>query len=145
MPLARPMKGYYISSGFGRRTDPVTHRKATHQGLDFVGKKNAEILSPSEGIVTLAGRYSDYGNAIVIDHGFGITTRYGHLSSVKVKKGQFVTKNQVIATQGSSGRSTGDHLHYEVRYKKTPLNPGKFLKAGDTLFNDKEKAKYVNS
>lgn len=145
MPLSRPMKNYYISSGFGSRTDPITGRHALHQGLDFVGPNNEKVISPSGGKVILAGRFSDYGNAVVIDHGFGITTRYGHLATVKVSEGQLVKKGQVIATQGSTGRSTGSHLHYEVRYRNTPLNPRKFLEAGDHLFNDERNVKYVNS
>ncbi len=133
LPLARPMKNYYISSGFGSRSDPITGRSAKHQGLDFVGVSQEKIISPSVGKVILAGRYSDYGNAVVIDHGFGITTRYGHLSTIKVKNGQMVKKGEVIALQGSTGRSTGQHLHYEVRYKNMPLNPKKFLEAGEAL------------
>lgn len=145
MPLSRPMKNYYISSGFGERSDPIHHGRGLHKGLDFVGATNQSIISPASGKVILAGRYSDYGNAVVIDHGFGITTRYGHLSSIKVQKGQTVQKGQVIAAQGSTGRSTGQHLHYEVRYRGTPLNPKKFIEAGDFLFNDDKTTKYVNS
>ncbi|MBP7710791.1 MAG: M23 family metallopeptidase [Rickettsiales bacterium] len=145
LPLSRPMKNYYISSGFGTRTDPITGRGAAHQGLDFVGVTKEKIISPSSGKVILAGKFSDYGNAVVIDHGFGITTRYGHLSEVKVKDGQRVRKGEVIALQGSTGRSTGQHLHYEVRYKNIPLNPKKFLEAGESLFNDEKTAKHANS
>ena len=145
MPLSRPIRSYFISSGFGTRTDPITHGYAAHQGLDFIGPNHEKIISPSEGTVILAGKFSDYGNAIVIDHGFGITTRYGHLSSVKVAKGQKVKKGDVIALQGNTGRSTGQHLHYEVRYKNTPLNPKKFLEAGDSLFNDSNHLKHANS
>jgi murein DD-endopeptidase MepM/ murein hydrolase activator NlpD len=145
LPFARPMKNYYISSGFGTRTDPITGRFASHQGLDFVGPQRAKVISPSKGKIILAGKFSDYGNAIVIDHGFGITTRYGHLAEVKVKEGQIVKRGDLIAIQGSTGRSTGAHLHYEVRYKNSPLNPRKFLEAGDSLFNDSQRIKYVNS
>lgn len=145
LPLARPMKNYYISSGFGSRVDPITGRGAAHQGLDFVGVTKEKIISPSNGKVILAGKFSDYGNAVVIDHGFGITTRYGHLSEVKVKDGQRVKKGEVIALQGSTGRSTGQHLHYEVRYKNIPLNPKKFLEAGESLFNDEKTTKHANS
>lgn len=142
MPLSRPMKNYYISSGFGRRVDPITGRMALHRGLDFVGVNKEKIISPSQGKVVLAGKYSAYGNAIVIDHGFGISSRYGHLSAIKVKKGQIVKKGDLIALQGSSGRSTGPHLHYEVRYKNIPLNPRKFIQAGEALFNSQ---KYADS
>ncbi len=144
LPLARPMKNYYISSSFGSRVDPITGRSARHQGLDFVGMSQEKILSPSSGKIILAGRYSDYGNAVVIDHGFGITTRYGHLSVVKVKNGQMVKKGEVIALQGNTGRSTGQHLHYEVRYKNMPLNPRKFLEAGEAL-NEEQTIKHANS
>lgn len=139
MPLSRPMKNYQLSSPFGVRHDPITGRGAMHKGLDFVGVSNAKIISPSRGRVVLAGRYSQYGNAVVIDHGFGITSRYGHLSKVKVKPGDIVNKGDVIALQGSTGRSTGQHLHYEVRYRDIPLNPRKFIEAGETLFNGNKK------
>lgn len=145
LPFAKPMRNYYISSGFGARSDPLTHRVAKHQGLDFVGMNKEKIFSPSSGVVILAGKFSDYGNAVVIDHGSGVTTRYGHLSEVKVKKGQLVKKGDIIALQGSTGRSTGQHLHYEVRYKNTPLNPKKFLEAGEALANDEKTAKHVRS
>jgi murein DD-endopeptidase MepM/ murein hydrolase activator NlpD len=139
MPLSRPMKNYFVSSGFGGRVDPITGRMAMHRGLDFVGVSKAKIISPSQGKVVLAGKYSAYGNAVVIDHGFGITSRYGHLSAIKVKPGQMVKKGDVIALQGSTGRSTGPHLHYEVRYKNIPLNPKKFIEAGEALFNSERK------
>ena len=145
MPLSKPMRNYYISSGFGKRVDPMTRRIARHRGLDFVGSRREKIISPSGGKVILAGRFGDYGKAVVIDHGFGVTTRYGHLSKVLVKSGQIVKKGDVIARQGSTGRSTGPHLHYEVRYKKTALNPRKFLEAGEALFKEEKIAKYVNS
>ena len=143
MPLSRPMKNHFVSSGFGRRVDPITGRMAMHKGLDFVGVANAKIISPSQGKVILAGKFNGYGNAIVIDHGFGITTRYGHLSAVKVKPGQFVRKGDVIALQGNTGRSTGAHLHYEVRYRNTPLNPKRFIEAGEALSNNAKQ--YANS
>lgn len=145
LPLSRPMKNYYISSGFGSRVDPITGRGAKHHGLDFVGMSQEKIISPSGGKIILAGRFSDYGNAVVIDHGFGITTRYGHLSEVKVKNGQNVKKGEVIALQGNSGRSTGQHLHYEVRYRNIPLDPKKFLEAGEQLFNTESNIKHANS
>ena len=143
LPLSRPMQNFYISSGFGIRIDPITGKHHPHEGLDFVGISNAKIISPSTGKVVLAKWFSDYGNAIVIDHGYGVTTRYGHLSKIKVKEGDVVKKGQIIALQGNTGRSTGHHLHYEVRYKNTPLNPKRFLEAGN-LINSSNPV-YVNS
>ncbi len=146
MPLSQPMKSFYISSSFGKRIDPITHRSMMHHGLDFVGVTHEKIMSPSQGKVVFAGRFSDYGNAVVIDHGFGITTRYGHLSALKVQTGEIVKRGQVIALQGNTGRSTGSHLHYEVRYKNTPLNPKRFLETGNALLNNgKNKNNYVDS
>ncbi len=134
IPFAKPMRNYFVSSGFGSRVDPINGGySATHHGLDFVGPKDEKIISPSSGVVTLAERFSDYGNAIIVDHGYGITTRYGHLSAIYVRKGQMVKKGDIIGKQGSTGRSTGAHLHYEVRYKDTPLNPKRFLEAGKML------------
>lgn len=146
LPLERPMENFYVSSGFGYRTDPITKKRALHRGQDFVGPMHSEILSPSKGRVILAGKFFEYGNAIVIDHGFGVTTRYGHLYKIKVRKGQIVEKNQVIGLQGNSGRSTGHHLHYEVRYKNVALNPNKFINAGDKFFDDKsDDVNYIDS
>jgi murein DD-endopeptidase MepM/ murein hydrolase activator NlpD len=137
------MKNYYMSSGFGTRIDPITRRHTPHRGLDFVGPNRERIISPSSGKVILARWFSDYGNAIVIDHGNGITTRYGHLSKIKVTEGQRVNTGQVIALQGSTGRSTGQHLHYEVRYRNVPLNPKKFIEAGKTLISN-DSPKYLD-
>lgn len=135
-PFAKPMKNYYVSSGFGARTDPIHGGGANHGGMDFVGHNKELVISPSIGKVIFVGKLGAYGNAVIIDHGYGITTRYGHLSTIKVTEGQMVKKGESLATQGSTGRSTGPHLHYEVRYKNTPLNPKKFLQAGQEIFND---------
>ena len=135
VPLAAPMKDYYVSSGFGKRVDPVKGVFARHEGMDFVGKNSAKIFSPSPGKVIFAGKFGSYGNAIVIEHGYGITTRYGHLSKIYVDKGSYVKKDQMVALQGSTGRSTGQHLHYEVRYKNIPLNPKGFLQAGQEILS----------
>jgi len=133
-PLGKPMNDYYVSSGFGKRIDPIKKLVAIHQGMDFVGDDNAEILSPSFGEVRFAGNFGTYGKTIIIDHGYGITTRYGHLSRINVKRGDLVKKGDIIALQGNSGRSTGKHLHYEVRYNDMPLDPKNFLKAGENMF-----------
>ncbi len=144
LPLSQPIKNYYISSGFGHRIDPITHRHTPHRGLDFVGPKKEKIISPSAGKVILARWFSDYGNAVVIDHGYGVTTRYGHLSKIKVSEGEKIKRGKVIGLQGSTGRSTGEHLHYEVRYRNVPLNPKKFLEAGDLLINNDNTIKHVD-
>ena len=143
-PFSKPMKNYYVSSGFGARTDPIHGGGANHGGMDFVGHSKELVISPSIGKVIFAGKLGAYGNAVIIDHGYGITTRYGHLSSIKVAEGQLVKKGDSLATQGSTGRSTGPHLHYEVRYKNTPLNPKKFLQAGQEIFNDDSSLKNVD-
>ncbi len=134
-PLASPMKNYYVSSVFGKRVDPIKGIFAKHNGMDFAGQNGAKILSPSAGKVIFAGKFGSYGNTLIIDHGYGFTTRYGHLSRINVRAGDNVKKAQIIAAQGSTGRSTGQHLHYEVRYNNTPLNPKKFLQAGQEIFN----------
>ena len=144
LPLAQPMKNYYISSGFGHRIDPITHRHTPHRGLDFVGSSKEKVISPSPGKVILARWFSDYGNAVVIDHGYGVTTRYGHLSKIKVSEGERIKEGKLIGLQGSTGRSTGEHLHYEVRYRNVPLNPKKFLEAGELLINNDNAIKHVD-
>ena len=133
-PLKAPIEEYYVSSGFGKRLDPIKDQFARHNGIDLVGKYWAKIISPSPGRITFAGQFGAYGNSVVIDHGYGITTRYGHLKNIKVQKGDLVESGQIIGTQGSSGRTTGQHLHYEIRYKNLPLNPKNFLKAGSEIF-----------
>ena len=144
LPLGQPMKNYYISSGFGTRVDPITHRHTPHRGLDFVGVSREKVISPSPGKVILARWFSDYGNAVVIDHGYGVTTRYGHLSKIKVSEGEKIKMGRVLGLQGSTGRSTGSHLHYEVRYRNVPLNPKRFLEAGEILINNENDIKHVD-
>ncbi len=129
-PLSPPMVNYYVSSGFGKRSDPIKQTLSFHEGMDFVGKSGANVVSPAQGKVIFAGKFSTYGNILIIDHGYGITTRYGHLAKIYVDKGSVVKQDQLIATQGTTGRSTGEHLHYEVRYNNIPLDPKKFLQAG---------------
>lgn len=144
LPLSRPMKNYYISSGFGYRIDPITRVNTPHRGLDFVGVNREKVLSPSPGKVVLARWFSDYGNAVVIDHGYGVTSRYGHLAEIKVSEGQKLKTGDVIGNQGNTGRSTGSHLHYEVRYRNIPLDPKKFIEAGNYLIPNNTIPKYVD-
>jgi murein DD-endopeptidase MepM/ murein hydrolase activator NlpD len=117
-------------SPFGKRVDPFNRKWSMHPGLDMAGPSGSKILATNEGIVIAASRVAGYGNMVDIEHKFGIVTRYAHLSKISVTEGDKVKKGQVIGVQGSTGRSTGDHLHYEVRIEDSPVNPVKFLKAG---------------
>lgn len=122
-PTIRPLEGGYVSSGFGMRRDPFTKRLAHHEGIDFSHERGTPIVATAAGQVIFSGRYFSYGKFIVVDHGFGYQTAYGHLLSMDVRVGQYVTKGQSIGTVGSTGRSTGNHLHYEVRVNGRPVNP----------------------
>ncbi len=136
LPLSVPLEQYQLSSGFGSRKDPINGRKATHRGLDFRAPMKAPIYATAPGKVTFAGWSGPFGRMVEIDHGHGIRTRYAHLKKILVKSGQSVANREKIGLVGSSGRSTGPHLHYEVRYKGVPLNPQKFVTAGKHVFKD---------
>lgn len=127
MPNGKPVTAAYRSSSYGWRVDPFSGRKAFHEGLDFTADKGTPIYAAAGGIVTAAERTTDYGKLVKIDHGGGIETRYAHASQLLVKVGERVRKGQVIAHVGSTGRSTGPHLHFEVRLNGTPLDPRKYL------------------
>jgi murein DD-endopeptidase MepM/ murein hydrolase activator NlpD len=130
LPIGMPIAGAEPQSPFGHRIDPFTGHLAFHSGLDLAGPIGSKIYSTAEGKVVFAGINGGYGNSIDIDHGYGIITRYGHLSQILVDEGQTVHKGDIIGVQGSTGRSTGPHLHYEVRYHDQPMNPSHFLDAG---------------
>ena len=134
IPLAAPADSYSLSSAFGNRIDPFTRKPAFHEGMDFAGPLNTPIKAPAPGVVTRVGYWGSYGLMVEIDHGFGITTRYGHLSKAPLKKGQKVAFRQDIGTVGRSGRTTGPHLHYEVLFDGEPMDPANFLKAGRNVF-----------
>ena len=129
MPLVTPVKHYYVASRFGRRRDPFNGRWARHEGLDLAGPMKQHVFAAASGVVTFAGWRANYGGLVEIDHGNGLVTRYGHLYKVKVKKGEQVAVGDKVALLGNTGRSTGPHVHYEVRYKDKPLDPYKFLRA----------------
>lgn len=134
-PLAMPLQRYWISSGFGKRMDPMRHEMvAKHSGVDMVGGYKAKVYSSAPGIVKYARPYGAYGRLIEVQHGSGLSTRYGHLDKIYVKEGEEVERGQLIGVQGSTGRSTGPHLHYEVRYNGRTYDPVKFLKAGKYVF-----------
>ncbi len=131
VPLGAPVPvEHRRTSGFGTRIDPITHRAAHHSGQDFGAFRLAPITATAAGTVTYAGWRAGYGRLVEIDHGFGFKTRYGHMAKIKIKRGQKVKTGQQVGAMGSSGRSTGVHLHYEVWFKGKPYDPQKFLKAG---------------
>lgn len=126
-PLGRPVTGQ-ISSGFGTRLDPMNGEGAHHTGIDFRGKRGEKVFATGAGVVIQANRNGNYGNFVMIDHGNGYTSSFAHLERFMVKKGDRVERGQVIGKIGSSGRTTGAHLHYEVCLKKTPINPARLMK-----------------
>ncbi len=139
LPLAAPLEKHKLTSRFGRRRDPFNRRWAMHNGVDLGGSRGSAILAAAPGIVSYIGWKGPYGRMIEIDHGYGLKTRYGHLYRTRVKRGDRVAARQSIALIGSSGRSTGRHLHYEVRFDDLPLDPITFLKAGRHVLKDGQK------
>ncbi|MDI7774826.1 M23 family metallopeptidase [Asticcacaulis sp. EMRT-3] len=131
LPFGRPTIGTRESSGFGIRLDPFNHTPHFHTGQDFAGPYLTPIYATAPGIVSFTGVRTGYGNVVEIDHGNGFMTRYAHLAAYSVHPGQHVALDQRIASMGSTGRSTGNHLHYEVWINGRPQNPARFLKAGD--------------
>jgi murein DD-endopeptidase MepM/ murein hydrolase activator NlpD len=125
-PSVWPARGW-VTSDFGTRLDPYTATRVMHKGLDIANSAGTPIVAPADGTVVFAGTEGGYGRVLVLDHGFGVKTRYGHLSELKVKLGEKVKRGQGIATMGNTGRSTGPHLHYEVRVNGIPENPRKFI------------------
>ncbi|NCW63372.1 MAG: M23 family metallopeptidase [Betaproteobacteria bacterium] len=128
LPDLYPVSVGYRSSSYGWRIDPILGIRSFHEGLDFSAAEGDEIRATASGIVTAAGKAPDYGNYIKIKHGGGIETRYAHASKLLVKKGDLINKDQVIALVGNTGRSTGPHLHYEIRLNGRSLDPRKYLK-----------------
>ncbi len=126
-PSIRPVKGGWISSGFGYRTSPFTGRREFHRGLDIANKKGTPVYATADGIITYASKKGYYGNFITVKHGYGLTTRYGHLNKILKKRGTKVKRGDIIGTIGNTGRSTGPHLHYEVKVNKVAVNPFKYI------------------
>ncbi len=134
VPSEKPVRTAAFTSGFGVRSDPFAARAAMHPGIDLAGPIGTPIYATADGTVLRAGWNSGgYGNLVEIDHGKGIATRYGHMSAVLVSAGQHITRGQQIGRMGSTGRSTGSHLHYEVRIDGRPVNPIPFMKSTDYL------------
>jgi murein DD-endopeptidase MepM/ murein hydrolase activator NlpD len=126
IPSGRPSTGY-ITSGFGTRSDPFTGGRAHHLGLDFNANTGDPVLAAAGGVVSFSGVKSGYGNVVEVDHGNGYTTLYGHNSKLIVRAGDIVRAGQQLAKAGSTGRSTGPHVHFEVHVNGRPVNPRKFL------------------
>lgn len=126
VPSIWPVRGW-VTSDFGSRSDPYTSERVMHAGLDIAAQHGKEVIAPSDGTVVFAGLEGGYGNVLVIDHGYGLKTRYGHLMAITVKAGQTVKRGDPIALVGNTGRSTGPHLHYEVRVNGIAQNPRKFI------------------
>lgn len=129
IPSGSPALAPAITSGFGYRRDPFTGAAALHSGIDFKGAHGSSILAAAQGKVVFAGVKNGYGNCVEVSHGNGLVTRYAHLSSIGVRTGQRVDKGQRLGGMGSTGRSTGTHLHFEVRHNDRAMNPRPFLEA----------------
>ncbi|MBT3989384.1 MAG: peptidoglycan DD-metalloendopeptidase family protein [Rhodospirillaceae bacterium] len=134
LPIAAPLDYFTISSHYGKRRDPINKRWASHYGIDFGGAKRTSVFVTAPGKVTYAGRKGKYGKLIEVDHGLGFKTRYGHLHKILVKRGQKVDYRTKIGLMGSTGRSTGPHLHYEITVKGKHQNPWRFIKAGRYVY-----------
>lgn len=136
-PFASPVKAAVrYTSGFGYRRDPKTGGRRMHNGSDFAGPSGTDIFATADGVVTHAGWQSGFGRLVTIQHDFGIETRYAHNSRIRVKKGQRVSRGDHISDMGSTGRTTGTHLHYEVRVNGTPVNPMIYIKAARNVFEE---------
>lgn len=128
-PAGRPIKSGWISSYFGVRSDPFTGRPEHHNGIDLAGKEGSEVIAVAAGVVTWAGERWGYGNLVEINHGNGHVTRYGHSKDILVKVGDTVRKGQAVATMGSTGRSTGPHVHFEVILNGRHVDPMTYMRA----------------
>jgi murein DD-endopeptidase MepM/ murein hydrolase activator NlpD len=130
IPTTMPVAMGYYSSNYGYRLDPITGRNAFHTGVDLIAPQGTPVMAAAGGVVSAVAYVPEYGNIVDVDHDNGLTSRYAHLHKALVKVGDVVMKGQTIAQVGSTGRSTGAHLHFEVREKGIPLNPNKFLSLG---------------
>lgn len=127
LPTILPIEASHIGSTFGHRLDPIAGVHAMHEGIDFVAEPGTRVISAAGGVVTAAEYHPQYGNLVEIDHGNDFSSRYAHLSKLLVKSGQVIKRGQEIGASGNTGRSTGPHLHFEVRYKGAAQNPARFL------------------
>ena len=125
-PSIWPTRGW-LSSGFGKRISPFTNEEEFHKGLDISTRMNTPIVAPADGLVSATGKDYVMGNMLMINHGYGLKTRYGHMAKILVKKGEYVKRGQEIGLVGNTGRSTGPHLHYEVYLNSLPVNPRRYI------------------
>lgn len=134
LPLVAPLNHYKLGSPYGRRKDPINNKWAMHKGADLSAKNRTPIFATAGGKIVYRGWKGRYGRLVEIDHGFGIRTRYGHMRRISVRRGQTVTVGQKIGQVGTSGRSTGPHVHYEIILNGKQINPLKFIEAGKDVF-----------
>ncbi len=125
-PSIKPVRGWYTSQ-FGYRVSPFTGRPAMHNGLDIAAAPGSPVMATADGVVSFAGFDSGYGKLVSVDHGYGVITRYGHNSQIFVKVGQKIRRRDIISAVGNTGRSTGAHLHYEVRVNNMPVDPKNYI------------------
>ena len=135
LPLHSPLKYYYISSKYGKRKHPVTKKWAMHHGIDLAGTWQEKVRATADGTVIFSGWEGSFGRVVRVQHRFGIQTIYAHLASLKVKRGDYITSGDVLGSMGSSGRSDGAHLHYEIRINNASKNPKKFFDVGQSLLS----------
>ena len=131
MPTMMPVNAPFNASGFGYRIDPFTGQQAMHEGVDFITDAGTPVVAAAGGVVQFAGFHPQYGSMVDIDHGNDLVTRYAHLSKVLVKEGDVLQRGRRIADSGNTGRSTGPHLHFEVRFRGVAQNPARFLLAAN--------------
>lgn len=131
MPTTLPVKNAVLGSGFGYRNDPFAGLRSRHDGLDFAAPTGTPVVAAADGVVLTASYHPEFGNMIDIDHGDGLMSRYAHLSAMDVAESQIVRRGEKIGAVGTTGRSTGPHLHFEVRMLGVPQNPANFLKRGE--------------
>ncbi len=131
-PSVWPIRGW-VTSGFGVRTSPFTGSRKFHEGIDIAARLGNPVYSTADGMVLFAGVKSGYGKVVFVDHGYGVSTRYGHLSGIDVTAGQRVQRGEIVGRVGSTGRSTGPHLHYEVLLAGVPVNPYSYILLEDEI------------
>lgn len=130
LPTTLPVKDAYLGSPFGHRSDPIAGARAMHEGIDFNAETGTPVVAAADGVILSAAYHPDFGNVIDIDHGDGLVSRYAHLSRMDIKPPALVKRGQLIGAVGNTGRSTGSHLHFEVRMQGVAQNPAHFLKQG---------------